>query len=71
MSPPSAETPVFLIVAGPNGSGKSSAYQDADFEALGGSIWIINPDLLTLRIQRAEHFDLRAANLAAVQRIEA
>jgi predicted ABC-type ATPase len=35
-----------VIVAGPNGSGKSSVYQDADIEAFGRSVWIINPDLL-------------------------
>ena len=46
VSSASAEPPVFLIVAGPNGSGKSSAYQDADIEAFGRSVWIINPDLL-------------------------
>jgi len=36
-----------------------------------GSIWIINPDLLTARIQRQESLEPQAANLAAVQRIEA
>lgn len=68
--PSSAEPPVLLIVAGPNGSGKSSAYQDTDIEEVGRSVWIINPDLLTLRIQEIEGLDLRSANLAAVQRIE-
>jgi predicted ABC-type ATPase len=65
-----AERPVFWIVAGPNGSGKSSAYQEADIESLARSVWIINPDLLTARIQEVEGLELRAANLAAVQRIE-
>ena len=38
---------------------------------LDGSVWIINPDLLTARLKKAENLDLLAANLAAVQRIEA
>jgi len=67
----SAESPVFWIVAGPNGSGKSSAYQDADIEAFARSVWIINPDLLTVRIREVERLDLPAANLEAVRRIEA
>ncbi|MFU0506278.1 zeta toxin family protein [Pseudaminobacter sp. NGMCC 1.201702] len=71
MSPsPSVERPVFLIVAGPNGSGKSSAYQDADIEAFGRSVWIINPDLLAARIRDVEGLELGAANLEAVRRIE-
>ncbi|MBL8651338.1 MAG: hypothetical protein JNL35_13170 [Sphingopyxis sp.] len=37
---------------------------------LDGSVWFINPDLLTIRIQDAEGLELDAANLAAVQRIE-
>jgi len=60
-----------LIVAGPNGSGKSSVYQDADIELSGRSVWIINPDLLTARIREIEGLELLAANLEAVQRIEA
>jgi predicted ABC-type ATPase len=67
----SAERPIFWIVAGPNGSGKSSVYEDADIEAFARSVWIINPDLLTARIQQVEGLPLRAANLQAVQRIEA
>lgn len=67
----SAERPIFWIVAGPNGSGKSSAYQDADIEASFRSVWIINPDLLTARIQDVEGLPLEAANLQAVKRIEA
>ncbi len=58
-------------MAGPNGSGKSSAYQDAEIEAFARSVWIINPDLLTARIQSVEGLSLRAANLQSVQRIEA
>jgi predicted ABC-type ATPase len=57
-------------VAGPNGSGKSSAYETLEFESPARSIWIINPDLLTLRIQHVEGLELPAANLQAVKRIE-
>jgi predicted ABC-type ATPase len=71
LSSPSAERPVFLIVAGPNGSGKSSAYQDTDIEAFGRSVWIINPDVLAARICKVEGLELVAANLEAVRRIEA
>lgn len=71
MPSPSAEPPVFLIVAGPNGSGKSSAYQDTDIESFGRSVWIINPDLLAARIRDVEGLELTAANLEAVIRIEA
>ncbi|ABQ67459.1 MULTISPECIES: zeta toxin family protein [Sphingomonadales] len=62
--------PRLWIVAGPNGSGKSSAYDRSDVDEFGGSVWIINPDLLTQRIMDAERLDLRTANLAAVRRIE-
>jgi predicted ABC-type ATPase len=37
---------------------------------LDGSVWIINPDLLTVRLSEAENLELMTANLAAVQRIE-
>jgi predicted ABC-type ATPase len=37
---------------------------------LDGSVWIINPDLLTMRLKEVENLDLLSANLAAVQRIE-
>jgi predicted ABC-type ATPase len=67
----SAEPPIFWIVGGPNGSGKSSFYQTFEFESSARSIWIIDPDLLTLRIQQVEGLELRAANLQAVQRVEA
>lgn len=65
-----AERPAFWIVAGPNGSGKSSLYGNTDIEAFDQSIWIINPDLLTLRIQQVEMLSLFEANLQAVERIE-
>jgi predicted ABC-type ATPase len=63
------DKPKFWIVAGPNGSGKSSIYTDTDIEDFGGSVWIINPDILTARIQKIEHLKPRAANIAAVTRI--
>ncbi len=63
--------PRLWIVAGPNGCGKSTAYGRSDVAEFDGSVWIINPDLLTRRLQSAEGLKLEAANLAAVQRIEA
>lgn len=69
--PPRTERPAFVIVAGPNGSGKSTAYRDTIIELDDRTIWIVNPDLLTERIQETEHLDLRPANIAAVTRIEA
>ena len=65
------EKPTFWIVAGPNGSGKSSLYGNTDIEAFDQSIWIINPDLLTQRIQQVEKLSLHEANMQAVTRIEA
>src|SRR3546814_9337469 len=59
------------IFAGPNGSGKSTVYSDAFLQDFDGSIWIINPDLLTTEIKEMEGLEQQAANLAAVQRIEA
>lgn len=69
-TPRKPENPILWIIAGPNGSGKSSFYNRTDIEGWGGSVWIINPDLLTQRIVEQEHLGVRAANLAAVQRIE-
>jgi predicted ABC-type ATPase len=63
--------PRLWIVAGPNGSGKSTAYGKGDVAGLDGSVWIINPDLLTVRLHEAEALDATSANLAAVKRIEA
>lgn len=70
MSISGEERPRFWIVAGPNGSGKSTAYGRGDVAGLDGSVWIINPDLLTARLRDAERLALTTANLAAVQRIE-
>lgn len=68
--PPTIEPPALWIIAGPNGSGKSSAYGMASVEAPSGSVWIINPDLLTARITSREGLSLQDANLEAVVRIE-
>lgn len=65
------ERPTFWIVAGPNGSGKSSLYGNTEIEAFDQSVWIINPDLLTQRIQIVENLPLETANVEAVVRIEA
>lgn len=70
-TPRKAENPVLWIVGGPNGSGKSSLYNLTTIKGWGGSVWIINPDLLTATIRENERLPLRAANLAAVQRVEA
>src|ERR1700722_8753925 len=59
------------MVAGPNGSGKSSLYGNTDIEAFDQSVWIINPDLLTERIQNVERLPLDEVNVQAVIRIEA
>jgi predicted ABC-type ATPase len=69
-TPRRPERPVLWIIAGPNGSGKSSFYNGTDIEGWGGSVWIINPDLLTERIVASEKLPLLEANLKAVQRIE-
>lgn len=69
-TPRKSERPILWIIAGPNGSGKSSLYNRTDIEGWGGSVWIINPDLLTLSIVEQEAVDLTTANLKAVQRIE-
>lgn len=62
--------PRLWVVAGPNGCGKSSAYDRSDVDEFGGSVWIINPDLLTVRIRDHERVSSHDANLAAVMRIE-
>ena len=63
--------PRLWIVAGPNGCGKSTAYGRSDVAEFDGSVWIINPDLLTARLRDSEALPQDEANLAAVQRIEA
>ncbi|MEA3010618.1 MAG: hypothetical protein QOJ91_2310 [Sphingomonadales bacterium] len=63
--------PRLWMVAGPNGSGKSTAYGRSDVSEFDGSVWIINPDLLTQRLQSAEQMSGTSSNLEAVKRIEA
>jgi predicted ABC-type ATPase len=63
------DRPKLWIVASPNGSGKSTIYSGSDIRDFNRSIWIINPDLLTARIQAVERLSLRKANLEAVRRI--
>jgi len=65
------ERPKFWIVAGPNGSGKSTIYAKSNIKDFGGSVWIINPDLLAARIEKVESIKLPTANLEAVKRIYA
>lgn len=62
--------PRLWIVAGPNGSGKSTVYSRSDVAEFDGSVWIVNPDLLTSRLQANEGLNRAQANLAAVTRIE-
>ncbi|HET9637969.1 MAG TPA: AAA family ATPase [Allosphingosinicella sp.] len=63
-------SPRLWIVAGPNGCGKSTAYARSDVSEFDGSVWIINPDLLTRRLLVAERLNTEIANLEAVTRIE-
>lgn len=69
-TPRKPDRPILWIIAGPNGSGKSSFYNRTDIEGWGGSVWIINPDLLTQQIVEREGLLQDEANLAAVERIE-
>lgn len=51
--------------------GKSTAYGRSEVSEFDGSVWIINPDLLTARLKAQEELTAAEANLAAVIRIEA
>lgn len=64
------ENPVLWLIAGPNGSGKSTLYNRTDIEGWGGSVWIVNPDLLTARLRTSERLPLNRANGVALDRIE-
>lgn len=64
------EQPILWIIAGPNGSGKSTLYNRTDIEGWGGSVWIVNPDLLTARLQSVERLKVESANVAALDRIQ-
>lgn len=69
ISPRKADKPSLWIIAGPNGCGKSTLYNRTDIDGWGGSIWIINPDLLTLRLMEQEGLALNDANRSALDRI--
>ena len=71
MSGRPSRQPTLWIVAGPNGSGKSTIYSLLSAEEPSGSIWIINPDELSRRIEAQESLPQIEANLEAVKRIEA
>ncbi|WP_298744118.1 AAA family ATPase [uncultured Brevundimonas sp.] len=71
MSEKPSRRPTLWIVAGPNGSDKSTIYSMLSAEEPAGSIWIINPDELSRRIEAQEGLGLPDANLEAVKRIEA
>jgi predicted ABC-type ATPase len=49
---------------------QDSAYGRSDVAEFDGSVWIINPDLLTARLRACEGLGRDEANLAAVSRIE-
>lgn len=70
ITPRSPGRPVLWIIAGPNGCGKSTFYNRTDIEGWGGSVWIINPDLLARTVHERENLPLQTANLQAVQRME-
>lgn len=69
-SPRKVDAPILWIVAGPNGSGKSTLYGQTAIEDWGGSVWIINPDLLTVRLVEAEGLRLEEANRIALDRMQ-
>ncbi|VAV97036.1 hypothetical protein MNBD_ALPHA04-445 [hydrothermal vent metagenome] len=69
LTPRKPDQPVLWIIAGPNGSGKSSFYNRTDIEGWGGSVWIVNPDLLTLRLIEQEALKLEQANRLALDRM--
>jgi predicted ABC-type ATPase len=63
------DRPRFWIIGGPNGSGKSTLYGETKPQDFSSSIWIINPDLLTRRIQEVEGLEYMVANVSALDRI--
>lgn len=70
-TPRKPDRPILWIIAGPNGSGKSTFYNRTDIEGWGGSVWIINPDLLSLQIEQREGTASAPANGQALDRIMA
>lgn len=69
ITPRKPEQPILWMIAGPNASGKSSFYNRTDIEGWGGSVWIINPDLLTLRLIEEEKLPEDEANKEALDRM--
>lgn len=68
-TPRKPEQPILWMIAGPNASGKSSFYNRTDIEGWGGSVWIINPDLLTQRLIEEEDLSEDSANIEALNRM--
>jgi predicted ABC-type ATPase len=60
------DKPTLWIFCGPNGCGKSTVYSDAFLHDFDGSIWIINPDLLTAEIRDHDKLPQQDANLETV-----
>lgn len=69
ITPRKPQKPILWMIAGPNASGKSSFYNRTDIEGWGGSVWIINPDLLTLRLIEEEKLPENKANIEALDRM--
>ncbi len=69
ITPRKPEQPILWMIAGPNASGKSSFYNRTDIEGWGGSVWIINPDLLTSRLIEEEELSEDKANVEALNRM--
>lgn len=69
ITPRKPEQTILWMIAGPNASGKSSFYNRTDIEGWGGSVWIINPDLLTLRLIEEEKLSEDKANVEALNRM--
>lgn len=67
--PPRLDRPRLWVVAGPKGSGKSTLYDSTDIEGFGRSVWIINPDVLSLLIHQHEGSTIAEANASALGRI--
>jgi predicted ABC-type ATPase len=71
MASRSSNIPSLWLIGGPNGSGKSSLYGseqnaiygDTNIADTAHSFWIINPDLLTLRISFCRKKEYRRGQL--------
>lgn len=70
-TPTVPDAPRLWIIAGPNGSGKSTLYWNTNLvEEMGKATWIINPDLLSLRLRDQERKPELNANIEALKRIQ-